>query len=107
MWNDNIIPAAPSDIGNVLVCIHTTANRFKYPAVMKRHIDKDIGWFLQRKEYSPMALLKGMRTELNFIESDEGVWYRCNDNPYPMAIRLAEDVMVERFDIIEHPELYI
>jgi len=107
MFNDGIIPASSSEIGKVLVCIHTRAKQFKYPAVMKRHIDKDIAWFLHRKEYSPMEMIKGMRVELDYIESDEGVAYRCNNNPYPMAIRLAEDIMVERYDIIDYPELYI
>ena len=107
MFNDGIIPASAIEIGKVLVCIHTRANQYKYPAVIKRHIDEDIGWFLQRKEYSPSEIIKGMRAELDYIESVEGVAYRCNNNPYPMAIRLAEDIMVERFDIIDHPELYI
>lgn len=107
MFNAGIIPATSSEIGNVLVCIHTRSNQYKYPAVMKRHIDKDIGWFLNKKEYTPMELIKGMRVELDYIESVDGVGYRCNRNPYPIAIRLAEDIMVERYDILDYPELYI
>ena len=107
MFDDGIIPAKAIEIGNVLVYIHTMANKFKYTAVMKRHIAKDIGWFLDRKTYSPTALIKGLRVELDYINSIEGVAYRCNHNPYPGAIRLALEVMVERYDINDYPELYI
>jgi len=106
--NAGIIPATTSKTGNFIVCIHTISHKFKYAAVVKRHLDNDvIEWFLKRKEYTPQELINGIKTELDYVNSANGVAYRYNYNPYPLALSMTLDLMVERYDLLDFPEYYI
>lgn len=106
--NPVLIPSATSKTGNFIVSIHTISIQYKYPAVVKKHLETEvIIWFLERKEYSPQELINGIRTELNYVNSPEAVEYRCNHNPYPQALTMALDIMLERYSIIDFPEYYI
>jgi len=106
--NPGIIPATWSETSNFIVSIFAISDRFKYKAVMQRHLDTDvIDWFLHRKEYTPQELINGIKRELQFVNSIEGVEYRCNNNPYPSTLEMALDLMVERYSLIDFPEYYI
>jgi len=103
-----IIPATWSETSNFIVSIFAISDRFKYKAVMQKHLDSDvISWFLERNEYTPQELINGIKRELKFVNSVEGVAYRCNHNLYPSALEMALDLMVERYSLIDFPEYYI
>jgi hypothetical protein len=106
--NTNIIPATWSETGDFIVAINTTSNKFKYLEVMKKHLDENvITWFLQRNEYTPQELINGIKRELKFINSVDGISYRYNNNLYPKALELTLDLMVERYSLVDFPEFYI
>ena len=108
IWNDGIIPATSSETGNFIVAIHSISHKFTYKAVMKKHLDSNvIGWFLQRGKYTPQELINGIKRELDYVNSDEGVAYRCNRNPYPSALEISLELMRERYSMIDFPEYYI
>ena len=105
--NAGIIPATSSNTGNFIVSIHSVSNRFKYQAVMKRHLDNVVCWFLEKKEYTPQELINGLKREIKYIKSADGIGYRCNHNPYPSALEMTLEIMLEEYPLVDYPEYHI
>jgi len=103
-----IVPQATNtNIGNVLVSIHSVSTSFVYTKVIKRKIREILDWFYVRNEYTPLDLLKGIKKELYVLDNDKSLRYSNDYNAYKKSVNLTKDIILEDFPITKYPEFYV
>jgi len=105
-----IVPQAlNTNIGNVLVSIHSVSVAFVYTKVIKRKLRETLEWFYVRNEYTPSELLKGIKKELYVLDND--LLLRCSGDLdfilYKKSVNLTKDIILEDFPITKYPEFYV